>query len=50
LCELHLFVGYLYEKKGEAKKAIKYLEKNKKFLIDDVRKNELLARLYFKNN
>lgn len=46
LCELHLFRALLHEKKGDVRKAIKYLEKKSKAIVDEVRRSETLLRLY----
>ena len=35
---------------GEFKKAIKFLEKKQKFILDDVQRNIIMARLYSNNN
>jgi len=35
---------------GEPKKGAKFITKNSKYIVDDVRKNELLANLYIANN
>ena len=45
LCEIHLFRALLHEKKGEIRKAIKYLDKKSKLIVDDVRRGETLIRL-----
>ena len=50
LCELHLFRALLHEKKGDVRKAIKYLEKKAKVIVDDVRRSQTLVRLYLQNN
>lgn len=49
LCELHLFRAHLHEKKGDVRKAIKYMEKKSKVIVDEVRRAETLARLYLTN-
>ena len=46
ICELHLFRAFLHEKKGDIRKAIKYVEKKTKLIIDEVRRSETLIRLY----
>ena len=50
LCELYFIKAAIYEDKGEVKQAIKFMTKKSitKALIDDVRRNEILTRLYMK--
>ena len=48
--EIVLFYAKVLEKMGETKKAIKYLEKKQNFVLDDVQKNIVLARLYSNNS
>lgn len=52
LCEIQLLRGRCLEMKGEPKKAIKFLTRKATWslLINQVARNELLARLYMQNN
>jgi tetratricopeptide (TPR) repeat protein len=52
LNELYLFKALVLEKKGDNKKAIKFLTKKTtdKIVCDEIRKNEVLSRLYLNNN
>ncbi len=52
LCEIQLLRARCLEMKGEPKKAIKFLTKKSTYslLINEVARNELLARLYMQNN
>ena len=48
LNEIYLLRSQIFEEMGEFKKGIKFVAKNKRFLVDDVRRNELLVRLNIK--
>ena len=50
--ELYLFKCNILIEMGEKKKAIKFMSKKttEKAILDDVRKNEILAKLYASNN
>ena len=50
ICELHLFRALLHEKSGDLRKAIKYVEKKSKVIIDEVRRCETLVRMYLLDN
>lgn len=52
LCEIQILRARCLEMKGEPKKAIKFLTKKSTYslLINQVARNELLARLYAQNN
>ena len=52
LCELNLFKVKLFMVQGKNKEAIKYMTKKSidKTILDDTRKNEILAKLYMGNN
>ena len=52
LNELYLFKAMVMEKKGDTKKTIKFMTKKTidKVICDDLRKYEMLFRLYLKNN
>lgn len=48
--ELYLFRTNLLEKAEGAKKAIKFITKQKKFIKDETRYLETITRLYLSNN
>jgi tetratricopeptide (TPR) repeat protein len=52
LNEIYLFKVHVLETMQEYKKGIKFMTKKTtdKIICDEIRKNEILARLYFKNN
>lgn len=50
ICELHLFRAHLHEKNGDLRKAIRYIEKKSKAIVDQVRRAETLTGLYLRNN
>ena len=52
ISELYLFKANILIEMGEPKKAIKFMTKKttEKAIMDDVRKNEVLAKLYLQNN
>jgi hypothetical protein len=50
--ELYLFKVTILMEMGDVKKAIKFMTKKttEKAIMDDVHKNEILAKLFLKNN
>jgi hypothetical protein len=48
--EMFLLRGRILFESGNAKKAIKFLTKNTKYICDDFRRNELLCECYQSNN
>ena len=50
LNELYIFRTTLLEQCEGAKKAIKFIVKNKKYILDETRYLEIITRLYLKNN
>ena len=52
ISELYLFKVNILIEMGENKKAVKFMTKktSEKSIMDDVRKNEILAKLYLQNN
>jgi tetratricopeptide (TPR) repeat protein len=46
LNEAFLLRAKIYEEMKDAKKGVKFVIKNTKYIVDDVRRNELLVRLY----
>ena len=52
LSEIYIFKCNILIEMGDIKKAIKFMTKKttEKAIMDDVRKNELLAHLYMQNN
>jgi hypothetical protein len=47
--ELYLVRAQIFEDLSDFKKGAKWVIKNTKFIVDDVRRNELLVRLYMKS-
>lgn len=50
ICELYLFRTTILEKFEGAKKALKFLTKQRKWVVDETRYLETVTRLYFANN
>lgn len=50
LNELYIFRTTLIEQTDGAKKAIKFITKNKKYILDETRYLEIIIKLYLKNN
>jgi len=46
MCELYLLRGKVYELMGEHRKGTKFVLKYAKYIVDDVRRNEMLVRMY----
>ena len=40
-----MFRAHLHEKKGDVRKAIKHIEKKSKYILDEVRRSEMLIKL-----
>jgi len=49
LNELYLFRVKIFEAMGDCKKGVKFILKYKIFIVDDVRRNEALVRMYLVN-
>lgn len=47
---MYLLRARTFYEMGEAKKGVKFMTKNNKFIVDDERKYELLAKLSLANN
>lgn len=50
LTEMYLLRARIMLESGEAKKGVKFVTKNAKFMADDVRRNEILTQLLLANN
>jgi tetratricopeptide (TPR) repeat protein len=50
ITEIYLLRARTFLEMGNPKKGIKFIIKNTKYMVDDVRRNELLVKMYMVNN